>query len=300
MFLFFGKKMKSKLLLAFFMLSSSMVSASTTLQQTFDTAASFTDNFTQSTPATGSFTWNATSGLSGGPGIAVSASSDQVWTTKESYSVAADGIYSTSAYMYSSSSGYGAIGFSITNQDSNSGQYGAPGGSHFGAFFHGGGGGFLNNGPISVTGTAASSDSPITWSNGGIVGNSWYKLIFTAKAVGGNKFDLTLQIYNADSAGTVGSLVSEHTMTDDSSVTSRVGPAMTNTEVGGATAVRTFFSAQGSRMSKIDNFEIALGGGATYIAAAGPTPVPTLSEWAMIFLANLMGMFAFARIRRQS
>jgi hypothetical protein len=31
-----------------------------------------------------------------------------------------------------------------------------------------------------------------------------------------------------------------------------------------------------------------------------PTAVPTLSEWAMIFLASLMGMFAFARIRRQS
>jgi hypothetical protein len=32
-----------------------------------------------------------------------------------------------------------------------------------------------------------------------------------------------------------------------------------------------------------------------------PTPaaIPTLSEWAMIFLASLMGLFAFARIRRQ-
>ncbi|PUE49574.1 IPTL-CTERM sorting domain-containing protein [Limnohabitans sp. 2KL-51] len=29
-------------------------------------------------------------------------------------------------------------------------------------------------------------------------------------------------------------------------------------------------------------------------------PIPTLSEWAMILLASLMGMFAFARIRRQS
>ena len=29
-------------------------------------------------------------------------------------------------------------------------------------------------------------------------------------------------------------------------------------------------------------------------------PIPTLSEWAMIFLASLMGLFAFARIRRQS
>jgi hypothetical protein len=35
-------------------------------------------------------------------------------------------------------------------------------------------------------------------------------------------------------------------------------------------------------------------------ALVEPTAVPTLSEWAMIFLASLMGMFAFARIRRQS
>jgi len=28
-------------------------------------------------------------------------------------------------------------------------------------------------------------------------------------------------------------------------------------------------------------------------------PIPTLSEWAMIFLASLMGMFAYARTRRQ-
>jgi len=33
---------------------------------------------------------------------------------------------------------------------------------------------------------------------------------------------------------------------------------------------------------------------------ATPTAIPTLSEWAMIFLASLMGLFAFARIRRQS
>jgi hypothetical protein len=37
-------------------------------------------------------------------------------------------------------------------------------------------------------------------------------------------------------------------------------------------------------------------------AAVAPTvaaPIPTLSEWAMIFLASLMGMLAFARTRRQ-
>ena len=39
-------------------------------------------------------------------------------------------------------------------------------------------------------------------------------------------------------------------------------------------------------------------GGPALVAA--PAAIPTLSEWAMIFLASLMGMFAFARIRRQS
>ena len=295
--------MKTLILLAISLLSSSMLFAATTILQTFDTDASFTDNFTQSSPASGRFAWAATSGLcctAGGLGI--SASSDQVWTTKESYSVAANGIYTASAYMFSSGTGYGAVGFSISNQDSNSGQYGAPGGSHFGAFFHGAAGGFLNNGPIMVDGTAATSNSPITWSNGGIALNAWYKLIFTAKANGANKFDLKLQIYNSDSSGTVGSLVSEHSMTDDSSVTSRVGPAITNTQIGSATSIRTFFSVDGSRISKIDNFEINLGGGATYIAStpAVAAPIPTLSEWAMILMAGLMGLFAFTRIRRQS
>jgi hypothetical protein len=28
-------------------------------------------------------------------------------------------------------------------------------------------------------------------------------------------------------------------------------------------------------------------------------PIPTLSEWAMIFLASLMALFAFARTRRR-
>ena len=33
-------------------------------------------------------------------------------------------------------------------------------------------------------------------------------------------------------------------------------------------------------------------------ALVTPTAIPTLSEWAMIMLAGLMGMFAFMRIRR--
>ena len=34
--------------------------------------------------------------------------------------------------------------------------------------------------------------------------------------------------------------------------------------------------------------------------AAAPAAIPTLSEWAMILMASLMGLFAFTRFRRQS
>jgi len=37
----------------------------------------------------------------------------------------------------------------------------------------------------------------------------------------------------------------------------------------------------------------------TAAPSSTPTAVPTLSEWAMIFMASLMGLFAFARMRRQ-
>ncbi len=39
---------------------------------------------------------------------------------------------------------------------------------------------------------------------------------------------------------------------------------------------------------------------AAVAAAPVPAPIPTLSEWAMILMASLMGLFAFTRIRRQS
>jgi len=40
-------------------------------------------------------------------------------------------------------------------------------------------------------------------------------------------------------------------------------------------------------------------GGPALVPPVETAPIPTLSEWAMIFLASLMGMFAYARTRRQ-
>lgn len=242
----------------------------TTVLQEFTSSTSLNDNFTQSNPASGTFTQVNNNGLNGSGGVSVSLGSDQIWTTKQGYTISGNGEYSASAFFKSAANGgYGALGFSIQNQDSNTGAYGAPGGSHVGAFFHGGGG-FLNNGPIGTSGAPATSDSPIYWNNGGVLPDgSWYKFIFTVKAIGNNQYDLNLKIYNATSAGVVGSLVTEHSMTNNMADPTRVGPAVTNNAVGSANTLHVFFSAEGSRMTVIDNFQIDLAGD-TLLLEPGP------------------------------
>jgi len=51
----------------------------------------------------------------------------------------------------------------------------------------------------------------------------------------------------------------------------------------------------------IDRYQINCGAidvVTTSVSLLPPAPIPTLSEWAMIFMASLMGMFAFVRLRR--
>ncbi len=98
-------------------------------------------------------------------------------------------------------------------------------------FFHGGGGGFLSNGAIDTSGAPSADNWPISW-NHGLVDGNWYKVIFTVEAKGNNKFDPNIKIYNASAGsstfGEVGELATEHSMTDDMTNPTRVGPAVTN------------------------------------------------------------------------
>ncbi len=249
-----------------------------TITQTFPDSNSLTSNFTQSSPAEGSFTWNATAGLNGGPGLEVSSGADQIWTTKEAYTVAADGVYKVSVFMYApGGNGYGALGFSTQTQDSSAGDTGpgtggSPAGTSFGAYFHGSNGGFINNGPIENDGTPASAGSTVAWDNTyNIDSGGWFKFEFTATAKGNNKFDLRLKATKYESDGTtVIGVAGDFMLTDSAAVNATVdgstvmGPAVTNANVAAAPTLRTFFSSQGGRISAIDDFTIQLGGGAQY------------------------------------
>ena len=48
-----------------------------------------------------------------------------------------------------------------------------------------------------------------------------------------------------------------------------------NSDVGSASIIHTFFSADGSRMEKIDNYSIELEGGASFVETGAPVVTTT-------------------------
>ncbi|MGV3678341.1 MAG: hypothetical protein ACO1PM_01275, partial [Acidovorax sp.] len=241
----------------------------TTILQKFDTAAALSDNFNKSTGGNsnaGSFAWGSGVGIEGGAGITVPTGSDEIWTTKQAYTVAADGTYKLGVlYKNSANSGYGSLGFTTTDQNAASGGSATPAESSIGISFHGGGGNWVNNtvgGALSWTG-GDTIISPPTW--------YYYELLIEAK--GSNQYDLTFKIYNVhQTSGAITSTKTTHTTT------------VTNASVGSATQLHVFFGAEGQRMNAMDNFNIEIGGSATVVGSQtggttpGDTTAPTVTS----------------------
>ncbi|GAB0056474.1 hypothetical protein SIID45300_00782 [Candidatus Magnetaquicoccaceae bacterium FCR-1] len=232
---------------------------------TFDVSTALTGYFTQGTSATGSVTWSNTAGLSGGGGVAIAANTDQVWTLNSGIPVGVGNTYVLTAFVESGgNSGYGALGFTTASPSSSAGNYGAPAGSHVGVLFHGGGGGFLSNGAVDANGNATSNSQIITWNNGGISpSNAWYNVILTVTDLGSNHFYMKFEVYNADANGNIGSLVTQHSMTDVISDPLRAGVAVTNSAVATATTLYPFISNDGYRIIAVDNLGLSYWGQST-------------------------------------
>ncbi len=105
-----------------------------------------------------------------------------------------------------------------------------------------------------------------------------------------------LQIY--DSSNTLlGTVSAVPTCTATPSGKSSFVEAQISTTFSG-TAAYALVDFQGSSAYILDNFLGTFGSVEIAAAAQPPQPVPTLSEWAMIIMASLMGLFAFMRLRR--
>jgi len=212
----------------------------------FNTTTDLTNLFNPD--ATPVFTNISNLGIGGTGSINVPIGSNDIWTTKEGYSVTGSGaVYTISAYfLISDNSGYGGLGLSPNNVNSTDG-FGSPV-SGLGMGFHGGGGFFVNN----------RVNTDVNWPPDLILGN-WYKMIFKITALGSNQYNLNFQIWNSDANGVLGTMKTEQNSN-----------GVTNTNIGTASTIHTYFSAAGSRMSKIDNFEAILSGGAVIVAAGQP------------------------------
>jgi hypothetical protein len=201
--------------------------------------------------ATPVFTNIINQGIGNTGAIDVPLGSSDIWTTKSGYSVSGEGdIYTLSAFFkIKDNSGYGGLGFSA-NDTNEPDFFGSPV-YGLGMAFHGGGGMFINN----------TVQTAVDWYEeaGDLVIGNWYKMILKVTAKGSNLFDMNFQIWNCDADGVLGTKFTEWTLNDES-----------NTQVGGATTLHVYFSAAGSRMEKIDNFEINLEGGAVIIEEGEP------------------------------
>ena len=198
--------------------------------------------------ATPVFTNITDQGIGNTGSINVPLGSYDIWTTKSGYSVSGEGdVYTLSAFFkIKDNSGYGGLGFS-SNDTNEPDSYGSPV-YGLGMAFHGGGGMFINN----------RVQTSVSWPPDLVIGN-WYKMILKVTALGSNLFDMNFQIWNCDANGVLGSKKTEHSLSN-----------VSNTQVGGATTLHVYFSAAGSRMEKIDNFEINLEGGAVIVEEDEP------------------------------
>lgn len=224
-------------LAALFFACSPVDVAAITSSVNFNTITDLTDNF--NSDGSPQFTNQATGGIGNTGSVNVPVPSNDIWTTKQGYSVsgAADSVYTFSAYFkVAQNGGYGNLGFTNASSSTPDG-IGQPA-LGLGANFHGGGGAFVNNG-IQTT---------LSWPPDLVLGN-WYWMVFEVTTNGSNSFDLKLQIWNTDATGTIGTMKTEKTQNN-----------VVNNQLGTASTIHGFFSAAGSRMDRIDNFQIDLEG----------------------------------------
>lgn len=214
----------------------------------FNTTNILTDEFTPNTGST-QFTNVSSGGISNTGAISVPLGSNELWATKQGYTVTGAGdVYTFSAFFkIAANSGYGGLGFIAGDPVGSLDGTGHPV-KGIGMSFHGGGGSFVTN----------QSHTNVSWPPDLVLGN-WYKMIFTITAKGSNTYDLNFQIWNADANGTVSTLKTEKVLTN-----------VVNDDLGQASVINIYFSAAGSRMSYIDDFQLELAGNVVIVEEGEP------------------------------
>jgi hypothetical protein len=211
----------------------------------FNTAGELTSEFNQGGSAS-NISQSAAGGIGDTGSITVSGSANEVFTTKEGYSVTGEGaIYEFQTYFRSqANSGYGGIGFT-SNPNATHSQYAAPSDA-IGISVHGGGYIFHSSG-THQSGSWTSSIGDLL-NNGSP--DDWYLAVFTVEQAANSVFNMEIKIYSANADGTLIRTDPDATQTW----------SQQNTTMANASIIYSYFAFGGHRITFFDDYTINLQG----------------------------------------
>lgn len=203
-------------------------------------------------------TQTAKTGIGNSGTVNVSGETNEVFTSKQGYSIIGKGShYEFKTYFKSEyNSGYGGIGFT-SNPNASHYFYAAPN-EGLGVSLHGGG-------YIFTSGLITESGS---WDHEDLLNSAspdkWFLAILSIDLLGNSNFEMTVSIYPANEDGTL-----LDTIDPMESKTWKVqNKAMANSKI-----IHAYFSFGGHRITNFDNYVINLKGGSTIIEADAPVVI---------------------------
>ncbi|TLF47134.1 T9SS type B sorting domain-containing protein [Maribacter aurantiacus] len=253
------------------------LNAQTTVTYNFNTAGQLNTVFNESGPDVANVSESTSGGIGNSGSITVgSVSTNAIFTTKDGYSLGPVGSrYTFESFVKSVyNSGYSGLGFAPASP--------APGSAHpyrpndaLGISVHGGGFVF-HNGTTDYSGSwgSGSSGSITAVKSSGINDllnngspDDWYRVVFTIERSSITAYDLRVEIWSANQDG---SLIRP---TEADAIFELNG--MANTSITSASAIYSYFSFSGQRVSHFDNYSIQLEGGGTVVTEGNPVVVTT-------------------------
>ena len=185
---------------------------------------------------TPSWSQNTSGGIAGGGGITISNNSSDLYVCKQGFPMQVGATYIVGAYFYNYyNSGYGGLGFTtLTSGTINGGQCTPL--SSIGVSVHGGGG-FMDNNSASTPSTTS-----VNWDTS-VAGAYWFYFKVTLTCTSANTFSQTMEIWQCDGNGNLGTKFTSTTVT-----------GQVNTTLGAAATLYPFFGAAQSRFTAADSF----------------------------------------------
>lgn len=237
------------LVLASFLFSTQHVFSQTTSNYNFNTAGELNAYFNRNNTSP-TVTQSTNTGIGGTGAINLVPAVNAVFVAKQGFALGSIGsTYSCSTFFQSvGNSGYG--GFGVTTNPSAAYVANASPNNGIGISVHGGGYIFNNNSTTSSGNWPTSSN----WSgtdllNGGSP-DKWYQVVMTITRTATDDFDVEIKVYSANANGTLIRVAPDATLNN----------TFTNTTMGGASTLYSYFAFGGNRIHNFDDYSTTLVG----------------------------------------